>query len=85
MEREGSAKEALAYYERVYVAYGKFADLVAQAYWHRGQALESLGLAGEAREVYAELVSREDLAGFPEAAGAARRLAGTGDQPEGEP
>jgi hypothetical protein len=37
---------------------------VADAYFERGESLEKLGMPEKAREVYSELVSREDLASF---------------------
>lgn len=57
----GEKKKAIVYFERVYVAYGKFPNLNAEAYWERGQALESLGLREEALETYEEFLGRGDL------------------------
>ena len=59
-------KKAIVFFERVYVAYGKFSDLNAAAYWERGQVLESLGLQKEALETYEELVDRKDLEDEPQ-------------------
>ena len=70
----GERQEALAYYERVYLTYGRYAEQVAAAYWARGQVLESLGEDEAAREVYVELVGREDLASYPEYASARASL-----------
>jgi tetratricopeptide (TPR) repeat protein len=59
-------EKAAACYERVYVAYGKSPGLVAQAYWKRGQALETLQRPEAAWEVYQELAGRQDLLGTAE-------------------
>ena len=63
---EGETKKATAYFERVYVAYGKFGELNAKAYWARGEALEDLKMLPEALEVYQELASRDDLSRYDE-------------------
>lgn len=70
----GDPLQATAYYERVYVSYGKFREVVAEAYWKRGQVLEQLGRQTEAIEVYRELALRGDLAGRPETQLAIDRL-----------
>ncbi len=71
---EAEYLKATAYYERVYLVYGKYRDLVAQAYYRRGQALEKLGKLGEAYEVYAELAGREDLREFRESGLGRRKM-----------
>ncbi len=68
-------RKAAVYFERIYVAYGKFADLNAKAYWSRGQSLEQLDLGREALETYQELILREDLREFPERNLADQRIA----------
>jgi hypothetical protein len=69
-------RESLPFYEQVYVLFNRYPDLVAKAYWGRGQALEKLGSPELAREVYSELASREDLKATPEASqGRARAVA----------
>ena len=60
-------RKAAAYYERVYVSYGKHRDLVAKAYLERGRALEVLEMKEKALSVYKELAAREDLEAFEEA------------------
>ncbi len=67
-------KTAIVYFERLYVAYGKFSELNAKAYWARGQSLEKLRLEREALETYEELAGREDLRSFDETAKAAERI-----------
>ena len=48
------------------MAYGKFGELNAKAYWARGEALEDLKMLPEALEVYQELASRDDLSRYDE-------------------
>ena len=67
-------KKAIVYFERLYVAYGKFGELNAKAYWARGQSLEKLKLDREALETYEELVNRDDLKRFEEADKAGKRI-----------
>lgn len=68
-------KRAIVYFERLYVAYGKFSELNAKAYWERASALESLDLNREALETYEELVARADLARFEETKKAGAEIA----------
>lgn len=75
LAREGRHEKAAVYYERLYVAYGKFAELNAKAYWRRGQSLEKLSLRREALETYEELVAREELRSYEEAKRAGERAA----------
>ncbi len=63
---ENELKKAAAYYERIYVAYGKYRDLVARAYYRRGQVLEQLEMPAKSLDVYRELAAREDLSEFEE-------------------
>jgi tetratricopeptide (TPR) repeat protein len=81
LEKQRKVLPATAYYERVYLAYGKHADLAARAYLARGRALESLGNKGAAAEVYTELREREAMQTFPEYEEAALRLKVTGPPP----
>jgi len=62
--KKGRFREALPYFEQVYLLFNRFPPLVADAYFERGEALEKLGMPEKAREVYSELASREDLASF---------------------
>ena len=70
--RSGDYRKAIVFYERIYVAYGKFGELNAKAYWERGNALEKLKLPRQALQTYRELAGRKDLSRFEEA-----RKAGT--------
>lgn len=81
LEKQQKVLPATAYYERVYLAYGKHGDLAARAYLARGRALESLGNSGAAAEVYTELRGREALQTYPEYEEAALRLKVTGPPP----
>jgi len=62
--KRGNHREALPYFEQVYLLFNRFPAMVADAYFERGESLEKLGMPDKAREVYSELVSREDLASF---------------------
>jgi len=66
--------KAIVFFERLYVAYGKFSELNAKAYWARGQSLEKLNLDREALETYEELAKREDLRRFEESGKAENRI-----------
>jgi len=65
--KRGQPRESLPFYEQVYVLFNRYPDLVAKAYWGRGQALEKMGTPELAREVYSELALREDLSNTKEA------------------
>ena len=69
----GDPAQAAPYFERVYVAYGGFVDLAAEAYVARARCLVRLGHHDKAREVYRELINREDMAGQTKALDEARR------------
>lgn len=71
---EGEEKKALAYFERIYVAYGKYHHLVATAYLKRGTLLETLGMPEKAKAVFTECITREDLTDLPEVIQAKARL-----------
>ena len=71
----GELLKATAYYERLYVSYGRYGELVAAAYEKRAAILEELDRNEEALEVWSELAEREDLVDFPESARAKERLA----------
>ena len=71
-------REALPYFEQVYLLFNRFPPLVADAYYERGEALEKLGMPEKAREVYSELVARTDLAAFKPTELARRRAIALG-------
>jgi TolA-binding protein len=94
---QGEHLIASAYYERIYAMYGKYASLVASAYWRRAEALSEIGENAKATEVLRELVKREDLRALPEWRQARDRIgelpepaidpanAAEGNQAEGQP
>jgi tetratricopeptide (TPR) repeat protein len=72
----GRYRESLPYFEQVYLLFNRFPELVADAYYQRGESLEKLGMPEKAREVYSELATREDLVSFkPAQLGLARAQA----------
>lgn len=72
----GRYRESLPYFEQIYILYNRFPEMVASAYYGRGQALEELSMPDKAREVYSELANRPDLAEFkPAKLGTARAVA----------
>ena len=75
LELDGDKRKATAYYQRVYVAYGKHRDLVASAYLAQGRALEELSEDDKALEVYHEFAAIDDLSEFEESAQARERIA----------
>ena len=66
--------EAIAYYQRVYVAYKKYLPWVAKAYTSSGEAFEKLGKRQEAINTYQEMMRNPKLASFPETELARKRL-----------
>jgi|GEM_PF-225590 len=71
---QGEDLKSTAYYERVYVSYGKYLPEVAAAYWKRAEALDRLRHHDAALHVLRELAERGDLAALPEAARALQQL-----------
>ncbi len=64
MIAQGDEKGATAWFERVYVAYARQLEFVADALWERGQLLEKMGNAQAAKEVYLEAARRKDVQTF---------------------
>jgi len=60
----GKYRESLPYFEQIYILFNRFPEMVADAYYQRGMALEKLSMPDKAREVYSELANRPDLAEF---------------------
>jgi len=73
-----SPREALPYFEQVYLLFNRFPEKVATAYYQRAKALEDLGMTGKAREVYSELATRPDLAEFDSSSLARQRATSLG-------
>ncbi|HVJ46808.1 MAG TPA: tetratricopeptide repeat protein, partial [Luteolibacter sp.] len=61
---QGRHREALPYFEQVYLLFNRFPEMVAAAYYERGEALEKLNMKDKAREVYSELATRDDLKSY---------------------
>lgn len=74
-QSKGDLKKAYAYYQRIYVLYSKFGDLVAKAYLRCGTLLETLKDLEGARKTYEEMLGREDLPDGEELRTARERLA----------
>jgi tetratricopeptide (TPR) repeat protein len=70
----GKFAEANAFYQRVFVAYQKYPAVQAKAYLRSGQAFEKLGKMTEAVNTYTEMLHNPNLATFPEAVDAQKRL-----------
>ncbi len=66
-ERQGHWAEAIAHYQRVYVAYQKFTAWVARAYLHSAQDFEKLGKHQEAVNSLQEMLRNDRLQSLPEA------------------
>jgi tetratricopeptide (TPR) repeat protein len=73
-QKQGKLPEAIAQYQRVYVAYQKFLPWVAKAYTQSGECFEKLGKTQEALNTYREMLRNEKLAKFPETEVARKRL-----------
>lgn len=74
LEAQGRPRQAIPYYQRVYVLYGAYREAVAQAYLRSAIAFEKLNDRQAAINTYREMLSQESLADTPEAVEARRRL-----------
>lgn len=72
---------AVPYFQRVYVMYGRWRDVVAQSYLASGQAFEAMDDRESAVKTYRELTAQEDLAEYAEATTARQRLTALGEAP----
>ena len=68
-------EQASAYYERIYVMYGKYTQWSAKAYLARAECLGRMNLYNKAAETLSEMVSLPAMKDLPEYAEAAKRLA----------
>jgi len=66
--------KAVAYFQRLYVLYGRWTDYVAQAYLRSGDAFEALDDQDAAIKTYQEMLAREELADTKEVEEARARL-----------
>jgi TolA-binding protein len=71
---EDQPREAFAFFQRTYVLYSAYKEWAARAYLRSGQALEALGLAGQAAQTYREFLERDEYQGMPQYLEAERRL-----------
>ncbi len=67
--------KAAAYYERIYVMYGRYRDWTAKGYLRRAQCLEQLREPAKARQVLQEMLAADDLRASAEGKEAQQRLA----------
>jgi len=71
--RQGHWAEAIAHYQRVYVAYQRYLPWVAKSYLHSAESFEKMGKRKEAISSLHEMLRNEKLENLPEA-GQARKL-----------
>ncbi len=67
MRAQGKLPEAIAYYQRVFVAYQRYLPWVAKAYIASAQCFEQLGKKDEARNTYREMLNNPKLQNLDEA------------------
>jgi TolA-binding protein len=72
--KRGDQNKAIAYYQRVYVAYQKYPRWMAKAYIESARAFEKLGKTQEAINTYREMVHNEKIADLGEVEEARKRL-----------
>ncbi|HEY2342735.1 MAG TPA: tetratricopeptide repeat protein, partial [Chthoniobacteraceae bacterium] len=72
--RQGHWAEAIARYQRVFVAYQKFLPWVAKAYVRSAESFEKLGRRSDAVNSLKEMLHNEKLEALPEAARARKLL-----------
>jgi TolA-binding protein len=77
-EQQGKLPEAIAYYQRVYVAYGRYLPWVAKAYIRSADCFQKLGKKQEAANTYREMLHNEKLSTFPEYQVARKQLEAAG-------
>ena len=68
-------EEAAAYYERIYVMYGKYRNWCAKAYLARAECLTRTQQYNKAAETLQAMLAVPELASMPEAQTAQERLA----------
>jgi tetratricopeptide (TPR) repeat protein len=72
--RGGNPKQAIGCFQRIYVMYRRWEDVMVKAYWQSGRAFESLNMPTEAAGTYKELLLHTHLEKKPEYAMAQKRL-----------
>jgi TolA-binding protein len=78
--KQGKLPEAIAYYQRVYVAYQRYLPWVAKAYLASGELFEKMGKIPEAINTYNEMLRNDKLQTFPETEEARQRLQSLGQR-----
>lgn len=73
-QKQDKLPEAIAYYQRVFVAYQRYLPWVAKAYLKSAECFEKLGKTQEAINTYQEMLKNEKLASFSETEVARKRL-----------
>jgi TolA-binding protein len=71
---EDQPQEAFAFFQRTYVLYSAYKEWAARAYLRSGQALEALGLDGQAAQTYREFLEQDQYKGMTQYLEAERRL-----------
>lgn len=77
-EKQNQLPEAIASYQRVYVAYGRFPQWVAKAYISSAECFGKLGKSQEEMNTYREMLRNEKVANLPETEIARKRLQDAG-------
>lgn len=77
-QQQAKFNDAIAYYQRVYVAYTRYPEWVAKAYLQSGECFEKLGKVTEAINTYKEMLGNDKVLKFPEADEARKRLQALG-------
>ena len=73
--QQGEVREAFAFFQRIYVLYGNYADWTARAYLQSAICLEKLNQRQDAIKTYGEMLAKEKLKKTPEYQEAEKRLA----------
>jgi TolA-binding protein len=77
-EKRGKPDLAIQYYQRVFVAYQRFPDVVISAYLKAADAFVKLGKTADAVKDLQDLLSKPRLASLPQAAEAGKKLESLG-------
>jgi tetratricopeptide (TPR) repeat protein len=77
-EKTNDPKKAAAYYQRIYVLYRAYPEILAKAYLGGGRCFEKLNMPSAAIKTYEEMVARAELKDLPEMAEVRQRLAKLG-------
>lgn len=78
LEAQDRPRQAIPYYQRVYVLYGAYTGAVAQAYLKSGAAFEKIKDFESAAKTYREMLDLDSMSGTKEAVEARQRLAKLG-------